>query len=121
MKNNTSYSTLHNNLIKSGASSVTLKDKNGNTLSGNSTIGTGNVITITVGNESKSFTLVVNGDTSGDGVVTILDLLQVQKHIKGDKKLSNAYLLAGDTSGDNNVTILDLLQVQKHIKGDKYL
>ena len=30
--------------------------------------------------------VIIKGDTSGDGKITILDLLQVQKHIKGDKK-----------------------------------
>ena len=119
IKNNTNFSTIQNELIKHGATNVVLKDSKGNNVSG--VIGTGYTITISGTSETKSYKLVVNGDTSGDGVVTILDLLQVQKHIKGDKKLSNEYLLAGDTSGDNKVTILDLLQVQKHIKGDKYL
>ena len=79
------------------------------------------VISIHTSVETKTFTLVVAGDTSGDGEITILDLLQVRKHIKKDKVLDKAYKLAGDTSGDNDVTILDLLQIQKHIKGDKKL
>ena len=71
--------------------------------------------------ESKTLIVSVKGDTSGDGNVTILDLLQVQKHIKGVKKISNASLKSADTSLDTKVTILDLLQVQKHIKGIKKL
>ena len=39
--------------------------------------------------KDKSLTgaYLLSADTSGDGKVTILDLLQVQKHILGDKKL----------------------------------
>lgn len=71
--------------------------------------------------DTKTYTVVVKGDSSGDGEVTILDLLQIRKHLKNDKKISGAYFYAADTSGDNNITILDLLQVQKHLKGDKQL
>ena len=71
--------------------------------------------------ETKSFTMIVNGDLSGDGAITILDLLQIQKYLLGDKKLTKEASLAADTSGDGKVTILDLLQVQKYLLGDKEL
>ena len=82
-------------------------------------ISTGQTITINTALETQTFTLSVKGDTSGDGEVTILDLLEVQKHIKKAATLKNAALLSADTSGDNNVTILDLLEIVQHIKGYK--
>ena len=121
VKYNVKASTILNLIIKNGASNVVIKDKDNKTITDNTLIGTASTITITSGNETKTYTFVIKGDTSGDGKITILDLLQVQKHIKGDKKLTNSYLLASDTSGDGKVTILDLLQIQKHIKGDKKL
>ena len=57
----------------------------------------------------------VIGDTSGDGEVTILDLLRVQKHLLGSSKLTDYNLVAGDTNADGEVTILDLLRIQKYI------
>ena len=121
IKNKTSISTLQSNLIKSGASSVIVKNDKGNLLNSNDYLATGNSITIKTSKEEKTYILVVNGDVSGDGVVTILDLLKIQKHIKGASKLNNSFFFAADTSGDGKVTILDLLQVQKHIKGAKSL
>ena len=121
VKYNVKASTILNLIIKNGASNVVIKDKDNKVITDNTLIGTASTITITSGNETKTYTFVIKGDTSGDGKITILDLLQVQKHIKGDKKLTNSYLLASDTSGDGKVTILDLLQIQKHIKGDKKL
>lgn len=120
VKNSTKVSDIKKTLIGAGASKVTVTD-NGNVLKDTDILSTNNRIEITTESESKIYILSVKGDTSGDGNITILDLLQIRKHIKGDKKLTGASLLAGDTSGDNNVTILDLLQVQKHIKGDKKL
>ena len=120
IKYNTSVSSILNKINKDGVS-ASIKNNKGQVISNNTLIGTGSTLTIKTSSETKTYTFVITGDTSGDGKITILDLLQVQKHIKGDKKLSNAYLQAGDTSKDNKVTILDLLQVQKHIKGDKKL
>ena len=121
IKYNTSVSTIQNNLIKAGALSVLINNINGKSITGNSTITTGSTLTIKANDETKTYSFVINGDTSGDGQITILDLLQVQKHIKGDRKLTGDFLKAGDTSGDGQITILDLLQIQKHIKGDRKL
>ncbi len=127
--NNTYLTNVHNNtdinslvalLRSTGTQNVVIKDPNGNEVT-NGLIATGYTATISTVVETKTYTFVINGDTSGDGDVTILDLLQVRKHIKKDKLLIDAYSYAGDTSGDGDVTILDLLQIQKHIKGDKKL
>lgn len=121
IKNSTTVDSLQTTLIKNGAKSATIKNANGTVVTGSSIIGTNYTITIVTTNETKTFKLSVNGDTSGDGKVTILDLLEVQKHIKGDAVLSSASLSAADTSGDAKVTILDLLEIVKHIKGDSPL
>ena len=121
IKYDTKASTIKNRLTENGAMDVVIKNTNGNALGNNDIIGTGCTLTIMVEGNQVTYTFSIIGDTSGDGKVTILDLLQVQKHLQGDKKLTNAYFKAADTSGDNNVTILDLLQIQKHLQGDKVL
>ena len=117
----TKASVIKSSIITSGARNVTIKNSKGIEIKDTDILGTDYKVTISTLLESKTFTLVVKGDTSGDGKVTILDLLQVRKHINGDNKLNNTRFLAGDTSGDNKITILDLLQVRKHINGDKKL
>ena len=121
IKNSTVANTISNQIIKNGALNVTIKDKNSKVVSDGAILSTGYTMTIVTSIDTKTYTLSIKGDTSGDGKVTILDLLQVQKHILKDKSLTGAYLLSADTSGDGKVTILDLLQVQKHILGDKKL
>jgi len=80
---------------------------------------TGDKIIISINNETKTYDSVVYGDVSGDGEITVLDLLKVQKHILGSAKLnsSSSYYKAADVSKDSNITVLDLLKIQKHILG----
>lgn len=121
IKPETKTSVVKSALITSGARNVVIKNSKGTEMKDSDILGTDFKVTVSTLLESKTLTLVVRGDTSGDGKVTILDLLQVRKHINRDNTLNNARFLAGDTSGDNKITILDLLQVRKHINGDKKL
>lgn len=100
----------------SGTAKVNLYDINGNIKTiGN--LATGDKVNIIYDEESQQYEIVLYGDTSGDGVVDIMDLLKVQKHIIGANSLSNAYLKAADTNQDFEVNLIDLLRVQKHILG----
>lgn len=58
---------------------------------------------------------VVPGDVNGDGVVTKLDLLRLQKHLAGWNVEIDA--AAADVNGDGDVTKADLLRLQKHLAG----
>ncbi len=120
IKNGTTVIDLKNLLISNGAKEVAIT-KNGNVLNDGDVLSTSTKVVITTAIETKEYVLSVKGDTSSDGQITILDLLQVLKHINGDKVLSGAARESADTSGDGDVTILDLLQVLKHVNGDKLL
>ena len=80
-------------------------------------VGTGSKITITNSSETKTLTVLVYGDTSGDGEIGALDLLQVQKNILGASSLTGVYKESADTSRDGVIGALDLLQMQKEILG----
>ena len=89
---------------------------------GNSTITTGNVITgdivtITSGDETKTYTIILDGDINKDGKISILDLLAEQKHLLGTNKLTGITAKAADVNKDGKISILDLLAVQKHLLG----
>lgn len=80
-------------------------------------VGTGYKVIITVLEESKTFEVVIYGDTNGDAQIDILDLLRIQKHILKASTLTGAEAKASDVSKDEIIDILDLLKVQKHILG----
>lgn len=114
---NTSANTIVSNIKQADPyANVIIKDRSGKTVSSSSLLSTNNTITLTSAcGETKSYTIVVRGDSNGDGGITILDLLKVQKHLLNSSKLSGAYEKAADTNDDGKVTILDLLRVQKYL------
>lgn len=114
IKEETTTTTLNNSITKEYPNvSVKITDNEGNGTTGN--LKTGDKITIKTNSEEKTYTIVIKGDTNGDGKISTLDLLRVQKHILSYSKLTDEYLEACDTNYDGKVNTLDLLRVQKHI------
>lgn len=97
-----------------GEGNVVITDSSGKTVTSGIMM-TGYKVKITNSSGTTTLSTVIYGDTSGDGEITALDLLQVQKNIVGLYTLSGAYKEAGDTSKDASITALDLLQIQKNI------
>ena len=111
----TDVRTVINNFLKNNAGvSINVKDSNGNAKS-SGTIVTGDKIVISTSKETKTIEAVIFGDLNGDGTITTLDLLKVQKHILGYSTLSGAYLKAADVDKNSSISTLDLLKIQKHI------
>lgn len=68
------------------------------------------------GKEAKRYTVIIYGDTDGDGKITSLDLLYIKRHILQVNMLSGAYLQAADTNRQyDGVTSMDLLYLKRHI------
>lgn len=63
-------------------------------------------------NNDKTYTLVVTGDTSGTGDITITDVAKVQLHFVNLEKLTGAYLKAADTNFSSDITITDVARAQ---------
>ena len=99
-----------------GYNTVAVMDSNNNIIN-SGTVSTGMKVKVSNTTSSEILEIAVKGDTSGDGVINALDLLQVQKNILGTYSLSGVYAIAGDTSADGVINALDLLQVQKNILG----
>lgn len=108
-----SAATLKKNLSASDSGTITVYTASGSVNSG--IVGTGNVIKVSNSAGSKSYTVVIYGDTSGDGKVSSLDLLQIKRHIVKASSLNGVYSTAADTSKDGKIGSLDLLQVKRHI------
>ncbi len=64
-------------------------------------------------------TIVVTGDVSGDGKITITDVVKLQKAVVGSSSLSGAYAKAADINGDGKVTITDVVQAAQVTVGQR--
>ena len=91
----------------------------GNTeVSGSALIGTGMEVRLMNGSAVVAkVTIVVTGDTNGDGEITITDMLAVKSHLLGKDTLTGAAAKAADTSGDKEISITDFIQIKAHILG----
>lgn len=78
-------------------------------------VGTG----MTAVSSSATVTIVVTGDVSGDGKITITDVVKLQKSVVGSGSLSGAYAKAGDINGDGKVTITDVVQAAQVTVGQR--
>lgn len=55
------------------------------------------------------------GDVNGDGDISILDAIMIQKHIVNIITLEGDALAAADTDGSGDVSVLDAIRLQKYI------
>ncbi len=101
---------------------IRLYDKNGFEISDpNTLVGTDMIVKLigSDGSVLQPLILIVNGDTNGDGRVSITDFVQIKKHLlSGGVHLYGTTLIAADYNGDGNVSITDFVQVKKYILGE---
>ena len=80
-------------------------------------IETGNIINLydTSGNMVKQYEAVIYGDINGDGKISNVDLVLLQKHLLKITELSYIYSEAANVSKDEKISNKDLVMLQKHI------
>lgn len=99
---------------KTGIKKYTITDAKGNKIDINSPVGTGYKI---INNDNKqAYTVIKIGDSNGDAKVNSADLLTIQKHLLGVKKITdNNKNISSDANGDGKINSADLLKIQKHL------
>ena len=81
-------------------------------------VGTGYVVTI----GENTYTIVKLGDANGDGIVDIIDMALIKRHINGKEKLTDTYLRAGNLSDDTQeIDIIDMALIKRHIVGSQLI
>lgn len=82
--------------------------------------GTGMTVKLFVGGKERdSLTIIINGDASGDGNISISDYTLARLDILGIKALSGVYRTAADVSKDGKVSISDYTLMRLDILGLK--
>lgn len=81
-------------------------------------VGTGMTVKLMQGSAvSATYTLIVTGDTNGDGGITITDMIAVKAHLLGKKLLTGMEAQAADTNGEGGITITDFIQIKAKLLG----
>lgn len=78
---------------------------------------TGDKVTITSGSETKTYEIVLYGDTNGDGKIAASDYVKIKNHIMGKTTLSGAYSTAADVNKDGKIAASDYVKIKNQIMG----
>lgn len=97
-----------------GIDNAVIKDNKGNILTSTSKIGTGTTIETADG---EIYTVIVQADLNGDGLLTATDLSKVKLHIIGVETLQEPYLSAAEMNEDGSVTATDVGRLKRIIVG----
>ena len=71
----------------------------------------------TRGVETASYQIAVTGDTNGDGLITSVDLLRMQRQMLSIMEFKGVYLKACDVNLDGVIDVADLIYEQSYILG----
>ena len=109
----TSVNTVLSNIT---AENCTVKILKADGTENNGNVGTGDRVTLYVnGTVVKQYDIVIYGDMNGDGKISNVDLVMLQKQILGINQLEGVYALAADAGKDGRISNKDLVMLQKHI------
>jgi len=107
--------TVLNNLMPS--ENIKIYNKNGGEITGNTLVGTGAKIKLlnNIG-VLDELTVVVYGDVTGSGEVTLLDVTTIYQHYRGKIKLTGAEAIAADVDQSGIVTLLDVTYAYQYYR-----
>lgn len=111
---------MHVNQIKEKIYTVydiEIYNSKGTLLKENDLVGTGSTIRILKdGQIIMEYHIILYGDVNGDGKISSVDLLVLQRHILEIEKITGVFLKAGNIRKDGkNPSSLDCLLIQRHI------
>ena len=64
---------------------------------------------------NKEYTLIVTGDLTGDGNITLIDMSLLRKHYLEIESLQGEYLKAADMDNNNIISLRDIANMRKTI------
>lgn len=113
---NTSVDDFADNIDVVNNGKIKIYDTTGTTeITGN--VGTGMIARVVDENDNSLLDLdvVVKGDVSGDGNISITDLVKVKRHLSKDDELTGVYEIAGNISGTGEIGITDLVKISRDV------
>ena len=100
---------------KNSNASVRIYDSNNKEIT-SGVVSTGQKIKVSINNQTKTYNIVVYGDTSGDGKISTIDYSKVKAHIQNKSKLNGVYGSAADTNKDGKISTIDYSKIKAHIQ-----
>ena len=113
---NTSVEDFTKNINVKDNGKVKIYDTTGTTeIVGN--VGTGMIARVVNEYEENILDLdvVVKGDVSGDGNISITDIVKVKRHLSNNEELTGVYEIAGNITETGEISITDLVKIGRDV------
>ena len=81
----------------------------------NGVVATGMTMTISTNSSTRTYSVVIRGDISGDGKLSALDYVKLRNYLDGETSLTNAYLKSADANKDGKVSAIDYVKLRNHL------
>lgn len=105
------------NSFEEDNSFLVIYNAEGTEISSGEVVATGYTVNVIVNGEvTVTYSLVVTGDVTGDGIVSSADYVAESKALKSELTLDGAYALALDYNADQTVSSLDIIALAQHMK-----
>lgn len=81
-------------------------------------------LTVIRGSASAGSTVIggqARGDLNGDGKISTMDLVMVQRIIVGLDALNDINMIVADINGDGKISTMDIVLIQRHIVGIQFI
>ncbi len=114
----TSYADFMNQFSLINGGTLAITKATGETISDlTKPVSTGDIITVynAAGTPVYQYTVLIYGDSNGDGDISVSDLTLICRHILKKSNLTTSYLSASDVNKDGSVSVSDLTLICRHI------
>ena len=113
---NTTVAEMLSKIDTSGT--ITIKNNNDGVISNNLLVGTGSKVSIKFISKEIDYTIIINGDINGNGILEMSDILNISNYIYKDKKdLGGVYLLAADYDSNDIYNLEDVMKAARALTG----
>ena len=97
---------------------ISVTNNLGNNINDNDNIGTGYKLNIELSTKKYNYTVVILGDTTGDGQLTVADVSKMFQHYRSTYKMEDIYVLAGDVQTDAEIKLTDVAKLFQYVRGN---
>ncbi len=101
------------------SSDVTVKVVKADGTDNTSSVRTGDKLTVLgeSGATLATYDIVVYGDVTGDGAISLVDIVRIRRVMLGKLKVEGVYALAADCTKDGSIALGDIVRIRRHMLG----
>jgi len=96
--------------------SLEISNDSGNVLNSSDVVSTGNNLKINLFDSEKNYKIIVLGDVTGDGVISVTDVSKLFQYYRKKISMNKEYITAGDVIIDEEIRLTDVTKLFQYVR-----